>query len=129
VESAHYVLACYRYIELNPVRADMVNHPAGYFWSSYAANSGGQNDPFVAEHPEFTALSGEAEKRQSAYRGLFDGTIDAALLQAIREATNGGLPLASDDFKKSVLAPMGWKIGPGKPGPRANSHPDPELVL
>lgn len=33
VQSAHYVLACYRYIELNPVRADMVNHPAAYFWS------------------------------------------------------------------------------------------------
>ena len=129
VQSAHYVLACYRYIELNPVRADVVNHPAGYFWSSYAVNSGARGDPFVAEHPELTALSAETEKRQSAYRGLFDGTMDAALLGAIREATNGGFPLASDDFKKSVLAPLGWKIGPGKPGPRLNSHPDPELVL
>jgi putative transposase len=129
VQSAHYVLACYRYIELNPVRAEMVDHPAAYPWSSYAVNSGARNDPFVAEHAEFTALSAETKKRQSAYRGLFDRAMDAALVEAIRETANGGLPLAGADFKKSVLAPLGWKIGPGKPGPRVNSHPDPELVL
>jgi len=39
-ESARYVLACYRYIELNPVRAGMAGHPAAYAWSSHAANSG-----------------------------------------------------------------------------------------
>src|SRR3989440_5617612 len=42
VASEHYVLACYRYIELNPVRAGMVSHPADYPWSSYAANSPGK---------------------------------------------------------------------------------------
>jgi putative transposase len=129
VESAHYVLACYRYIEMNPVRAEMVNHPAGYLWSSYAVNSGARSDPFLAEHAEFSALSAESGKRHAAYRGLFDGAMDEALLEAIREATNGGFPLASEHFKTSVLAPLGWKLGPAKPGPRANSHPDPELVL
>jgi len=129
VQSARYVLACYRYIELNPVRAEMVNHPAGYLWSSYAVNSGGRSDPFLAEHPEFSALSAQTGSRHAAYRGLFDGAMDEALLESIREATNAGFPLASDQFKRSVLAPLGWKLGPSKPGPRLNSHPDPELVL
>ena len=45
VASERYALACYRYIELNPVRAGLVNHPAEYRWSSYAANSSaGLND-------------------------------------------------------------------------------------
>ena len=34
-----YVLACYRYIEMNPVRATMVNHPGDYPWSSYAVKN------------------------------------------------------------------------------------------
>ncbi|MDR6234574.1 REP element-mobilizing transposase RayT [Pseudomonas psychrotolerans] len=34
-----YVLACYRYIEMNPIRACMVEHPAEYRWSSYRVNA------------------------------------------------------------------------------------------
>jgi len=40
VESARYVLGCYRYIELNPVRAGMVAAPAAYAWSSHGGNIG-----------------------------------------------------------------------------------------
>jgi len=126
VESARYTLACYRYIELNPVRAGMVNHPGAYLWSSYAVNSGARSDAFVSPHPELLALSANAEDRQAAYRALFEEQVDEPLLEAIRDATNGGHPLASEGFKNS-LVPLGWKIGPGKPGPRPNSHPDPEF--
>jgi putative transposase len=35
VDKARYCLTCYRYIELNPVRAGMANHPADYPWSSF----------------------------------------------------------------------------------------------
>src|SRR2546428_2248197 len=65
VESAHYVLGCYRYIELNPVRAAMVDHPTGYLWSSYAVNSGMRSDPLVSPHPEFVALSADAKSRHA----------------------------------------------------------------
>lgn len=57
VESAGYVLACYRYVELNPVRAGMVNHPSSYAWSSHAVNAGMRADPAVLPHCEFTALA------------------------------------------------------------------------
>ena len=124
-ESARYVLACYRYIELNPVRARMVDHPSGYLWSSYAINSGMCSDPLIAPHSEYTALASEAESRFMAYRRLIDENLDPALQQAIREATNSGYPLASDGFKAKVLAPLGWRLEPGKPGPRARS---PEAV-
>ena len=124
VESASYVLACHRYIELNPVRAEMVDQPSAYPWSSHAGNSGAQPDPFLSPHAEFLALSADAEKRHRAYRGLFDQLIDEATLEAIRDATNAGYPLASEAFKNSVIAPLGWKTGPGRPGPRRNSHPN-----
>lgn len=37
-----YLLACSRYIEMNPVRAGMVVHPGDYRWSSYRANGQGR---------------------------------------------------------------------------------------
>ena len=120
-ESARYVLGCYRYIELNPVRARMVDHPTGYLWSSYATNSGMRSDPLITPHSEYIALAAEAEPRSVAYRGLFEQQLDPALQQAIRDATNAGYPLASDIFKATVLAPRGWKMEPTKPGPRALS--------
>src|SRR5918996_1491123 len=118
VESARYLLACYRYIELNPVRAGMVSRPDAYAWSSYAVNTGTRCDGFISPHLEFTALAESDDKRHAAYCGLFAEELDEPLLQAIRDATNGGYALASDAFKESVLAPLGWKTGPGKPGPR-----------
>ncbi len=39
IESERYLLTCYRYIELNPVRAGMVASPADYAWSSYRHNA------------------------------------------------------------------------------------------
>jgi putative transposase len=120
-ESPRYVLGCYRYIELNPVRAGMVDHPTGYLWSSYAVNSGMRSDPLVTPHPEYIAFAAQAESRYAAYRGLLEEKLDPALQQAIRDATNAGYPLASDAFKATVLAPRGWKMEPRKPGPRALS--------
>ncbi len=32
IDSEQYLLTCSRYIELNPVRAQMVNHPSEYPW-------------------------------------------------------------------------------------------------
>lgn len=60
-ESANYVLACYRYIELNPVRARMADHPSGYLWSSYAINAGMRSDPLIRSHVEFSALAADPE--------------------------------------------------------------------
>ena len=63
-----YLLACQRYIELNPVRADMVAHPAEYRWSSYRANAQGEADALLKSHPLYDALGTGAASRQAAYR-------------------------------------------------------------
>jgi putative transposase len=126
VESARYVLACHRYIELNPVRAGMVKHPGAYPWSSYAVNSGCHSDASLATHVELLALAPDTTRQHAAYRALFDEEIDQPLLEAIRDATNGGYPLASDAFKNTVIARLGWVTAPGKRGPRSSFGPDPE---
>jgi putative transposase len=115
-ESAQYVLGCYRYIELNAVRAGMVDHPTGYLWSSYAVNSGMRADPLITPHAEFTALAADPDSRHAAYRGLFEQRLEPLLQKAIRDATNAGYPLASEAFKAVVLAPLGHRTEPGKAG-------------
>ncbi|MGQ0655144.1 MAG: transposase [Betaproteobacteria bacterium] len=107
-ESAHYVLAVYRYIELNPVRAGMVSHAGNYGWSSHQANTGKLVDPSLTPHAEFGALSA------AAYEGLFGTPLDADLIGEIREATRTGYPLASEAFKVR----LDGKTQPGKRGPR-----------
>lgn len=126
-ESARYVLACYRYIELNPVRARMVPDPVAYPWSSYGVNCGAGSDPFLSPHPEFEALAEKADNRHRAYRALFEEELDEPLLRAIRDSVNTGFPLASEAFKSTVLTPLGCKIAPSKPGPRPSCGPGPEL--
>jgi putative transposase len=113
VESAAYVLACYRYIELNPVRAGMVPDPVAYPWSSHAHNVGVRADPMIRPHTEFSAL---AERPHSVYRALVAEPLGDALLRSIREATEGGYPLVSEAFKQLVMSPLGVRTGPGKPG-------------
>ena len=120
-ESARYVLACYRYIESNPVRAGMVDHPMAYRWSSYAVNSGIRGDPLVTPHTEYLALSADPEARHAVYRGLFEHEQEPSMVATIRDATNGSYPLACDAFKASVLAPLGARTARGKPGPRTKS--------
>ena len=90
VASDGYALACYRYIELNPVRAGIVPHPGAYAWSSYRANAEGGSDPLVSPHDTYLALSDSAETRAPAYRGLFDTDLSDSDIADIRKATRGG---------------------------------------
>jgi putative transposase len=102
IDTEHYLLACYRYIELNPVRANMVDHPAGYRWSSHAANARGEPDPVVIPHALYQALGAEPHQRQAAYRALFEAHIDDKTLDEIRQATEKGWALGDDRFKDEV---------------------------
>jgi putative transposase len=70
-QSARYVLACYRYIELNPVRACIVERPDDYPWSSFRANSGERTESLLSPHPEYLALGVHPAARSAAYLGLF----------------------------------------------------------
>jgi putative transposase len=136
VKSARYVLACYRYIEMNPVRAALAERPEGYEWSSHRGNAGQHSDSLLAPHAEFFALGLGEDSRRAAYLGLCRQALEPSMLREIREATNAGYPLGSDAFKSDVVAPKGLKLAPGKPGRRprepgekAQSGSDPDLLF
>ena len=62
IQDDQYLLTCYRYIELNPVRAGMVRRPGDYPYSSYRHNANGQPDSLITPHPLYRSLA--ATQRQ-----------------------------------------------------------------
>ena len=97
-----YLLSCMRYIELNPVRAAMVEDPAHYRWTSYRANALGQSGALLTPHPAYLALDASAEARQSAYRALFRPHLEGEVIADIRLALNQSQPLGDHRFHAKI---------------------------
>lgn len=116
IEAESYLLACQRYIELNPVRANMLAHPADYKWSSYAANAQGAPNMLINAHLLYNALGENAEKRQAAYRELFRYALDIGLVDEIRRSTNSNYALGSALFVQQIEAALGRRATQGKSG-------------
>lgn len=116
IDSERYALVCYRYIELNPVRAGMVNLPAEYPWSSYHANALGVQDTVVCPHFSYEALGNNAESRQERYQTLFTEAINDAEIAEIRQTVNKGWPLVSDKFQADAETLLSIRLSPKKRG-------------
>ena len=116
IQEEDYLLACQRYIELNPVRAAMVEHPADYRWSSFRANAQGETSMLLTPHRLYQALGNEPLLRQAAYRELFRYELEPRLIDSIRQATNGNFVLGNARFSDEIAATLGKRVTPGKPG-------------
>ena len=104
VDEERYLLTCMRYIELNPVRAQMVSSPAEYPWSSFRANAYGAIDKLIAPHAAYRALDNSANARLVAYRELFRSAIECDDLCAIRDATQNAWALGSAAFREKIAS-------------------------
>lgn len=129
VDSAEYVLACYRYIELNPVRAGMVGAAADYPWSSHLGNTGRIVNRLLTPHSEYAALGSDTPIRQEAYCQIFARDDEPAFLAAVRDATNGGFALVGDSLKARIQADTGRHLDRRRPGPLAGADaPGPDAL-
>lgn len=123
VDSDNYLLTCMRYIELNPVRAGMVDQAGDYIWSSYGANALGYTDRLVEPHELYAGLGGSVPERCLAYRALFTGLIDKKTLDEIRATLNRELVLGSDRFKAQIEATTQRQTDPKRRGrPRRRNN-------
>ncbi len=117
IDSDNYALVCYRYIELNPVRAEgMVGHPSEYPWSSYRHNALGEEDALVVHHPLYDALGKGVVTRQTAYRKLFQSHITKKTLNEIRSSTNKAWVLGSTYFKEQIEKALNRRVSPALRG-------------
>lgn len=116
IHDEEYLLTTMRYIELNPVRADMVKTPRSYRWSSYRANALGEENPLITPHALFMKLGRSQAARQDAYKALFKAHMDAETLSDIRAAWQTGTPLGNDFFREKIEAKLKIKVGYSKRG-------------
>jgi len=107
VADERYSLACYRYIELNPLRAGIVVRPDAYPWSSYGANACLRRDSLVIPHPAYLALADDPTRRAERYSELAAGGIDGRILDDIRHATRNSTCLGPQRAKRGRPRKMG----------------------
>lgn len=103
IETDRYLLACYRYIEMNPVRAGMVNDPADYQWSSYMVNAGSRTSTLIKPHSGYLELGQSLSRRRENYRKLISEYLDEDTIHQIRVATNANSVFGSKTFEKRIL--------------------------
>ena len=120
-QTEDYLLACYRYIELNPVRAAMVNQPQDYRWSSYHANALGKASNLIVPHEEYLRLGRGEDTRREAYRALFKAHLDEEIVGQIRNATNGNFALGGERFQKEIETALGRRARRGQAGRPSNN--------
>jgi len=106
-----------RYIELNPVRAGMVEHPGDYRWASYHYSAYGKRCGLnLKEHDRYRALASNDAERRRCYRELFHNALDTGLIHSIRQLLNSCLVLGNERFKDEIQVQLKRKVRPGKAG-------------
>ncbi len=119
ISTDNYLLACSRYIEMNPVRANMVKDPKDYVWSSYRYKIGQTEGAVLLDSdPLYIDLGEDDNERQKNYRKWFKESIPAQEWDLIRKAVNKGSVFGSNGFKEKMEKLLGRRLdvrGRGRP--------------
>lgn len=110
IQSERYLLTCMRYIELNPVRAAMVERPEEYKWSSYGTNAWGDVNG-LSPHEEYWQLGRDTKERCHTYRELFKHQLSEENLHLFRKAAHYSQPVGDDRFRQQIEQQYGIKLG------------------
>jgi putative transposase len=108
IPTEHYLFACYRYMDMNPVRANLVLRPDEYRWSSHRFYALGIRDDLVTPHSAIVEMSADVGRRQAAYRALFETVLDPKDYDAIRTASRARGTIGPDQPRR------------GRPGKKIN---------
>ena len=105
-----HLLRVVRYVELNPVRAGLVEKPEDYPWSSATAHISGHDDELVKIAPLLEMVD---DWRKFLSEKLTDPELDS-----IRFHERTGRPLGSKDFIDRLEKQIARTLRPKKPGPK-----------
>jgi putative transposase len=115
IDSDNYLLACYRYIEQNPVRASMVFHPKEYEWSSYRANTS-RFSSWLEPHKGYLSLGNSSADRIASYTTLLAENLDNKSLSIIRKSSHYCQPVGDSGFREKIERKYGVKLGYARRG-------------
>jgi putative transposase len=111
VMDEEHLMAAVRYIELNPVRAEICRHPKSWPWSSFAAHVAGTDDMLVSVKPMLERIVDW--ERYISLGG------DESQVSSIRAHSLTGRPVGSDSFLDEIARKSGRDLTFGKPGPKS----------
>ncbi len=121
VQSDRYLLACMRYIEVNPLRARMVNRPEHYPWSSYRCNAGLEHNSWLTRHEQYMRLAPTERERTQAWRALVSSAPGKDEWDVIRNHLRRNCVLGDRSFQECIAATLGRRVHiapPGRPLPK-----------
>lgn len=98
IEGERHLLACMRYIELNPVRAGLCQDATQWTWSSAAHHLGLARSALVTEHELYWSLGNTPFEREHAYRELMGQGVTPAEQALFTDAALRGRPVGSATF-------------------------------
>lgn len=124
IQTDRYLLTCMAYIDLNPVRARMVDLPEDYPWSSHGHYIGRQQQRLITPHPLYWNLGNTPFAREAAYRQLVMAGISEQDQGALTGATLSGWALGDAAFLGGLAAQTPRRARPGRAGrPATNLSP------
>ncbi len=124
IQADEYLLACMKYIELNPIRANMVIHPADYKWSSYRVNVGETTRKLLKPHPVYLALSTLPADVNNKYKALFSEGLPEKVTSRFTQAGLCSMPVGNTRFTEEIEKALGYSIGKVKRGRPAKTLAD-----
>lgn len=113
-----YLLGAARYVELNPVRANLVGDAADWPWSSARAHLSGCDDRLVQVAAMLAMVN--------HWRAFLDSAMPEEQLRDLRNHVRTGRPLGDATFVQRLEKLVGRVLGPRKPGrkPKFTKHPN-----
>ncbi|MCP4116861.1 MAG: transposase [Desulfobacteraceae bacterium] len=118
VSTREYLLACSRYVELNPVRAGMVADPTMYPWSSYRSKVGMRRLNWLDDDPVYMELADSRKDREKQYEQWVKGAIPQGEWELIRQSLQRGQLTGSRMFINQIEEKLNRRVefrGPGRP--------------
>jgi len=116
IQTDLYLLACMAYIDLNPVRAHMVDLPERYDWSSHGHYVGQRVDRLITPHALYWALGNTPFAREVAYAELVRAGISASQQGALTDATLSGWALGDSEFIQDLQTQTQRRLTMAKAG-------------
>ena len=104
LQEGNFLLDCYRYIELNPVRAGIVSHPGNYSWSSYRCHGYGSENELITLHGSYMALGDSDRERQCAWRKFLDRKPDTFDMYQLKRALFYSRPVGDEKFTAEMAS-------------------------
>lgn len=127
IQADRHLLACMAYIDLNPVRAGLVDEAGAYPWSSYAHFVGRRNDRLVTPHPLFWELGNTPFSREAAYAELVQSGVSKPQQEALTDSALRGWALGEKDFVADLQRRTARRLAKTKVGRPPNESNSPVI--